>query len=88
MKADKLRPIANKFLHSLNESPLTNNVQVRLSNTTLLSVAYSVLTFSARRDYLLYALQIYKYEAQMLRLLQYDVGDLPNPLRVRSLCWC
>jgi hypothetical protein len=26
--------------------------------------------------------QIYKYEAQMLRLLQYDVGQLANPLRV------
>jgi hypothetical protein len=28
VKADKLRPIANKFVHTLNEPPLTNNIQV------------------------------------------------------------
>jgi hypothetical protein len=28
VKADKLRPIANKFVRNLNEAPLTNNIQV------------------------------------------------------------
>jgi hypothetical protein len=28
VKADKLRPIGNKFVHTLNEPPLTNNIQV------------------------------------------------------------
>ena len=38
MKADKLRPIANKFVTlALNEPQLTNNKQVRLYLLSLLS---------------------------------------------------
>lgn len=32
--------------------------------------------------------QIYKYEAELLRMLQYDVGMISNPLRVSVFLLC
>jgi hypothetical protein len=46
VKADKLRPIANKFVHTLNEPPLTNNIQV--AHCTCMQPIIRVITLTLR----------------------------------------